>query len=202
MSTKKKKETAAKKQKNFKTKEFKDFENMEETTSEEISVESVGPKESEETEKDLLEKERSHARNMEERFLRVNAEFENYKKRIVRENSERFKYFNLDLIKELLPSLDNLERAITHAKSENKDFDSMIEGLEMVNKMTHEVFEKFGVSRVNTVGEVFDPNIHQAVGVVQSDSVPEHHVVEECLGVYLLHDRIIRPAMVRVSGKS
>ena len=202
MSTKKKKETAAKKQKNFKTKESKDFENLEETTSEEISVESVGPKESEETEKDLLEKERSHARNMEERFLRVNAEFENYKKRIVRENSERFKYFNLDLIKELLPSLDNLERAITHAKSENKDFDSMIEGLEMVNKMTHEVFEKFGVSRVNTVGEVFDPNIHQAVGVVQSDSVPENHIVEECLGGYFLHDRIIRPAMVRVSGKS
>ena len=202
MSTRKKKETAVKKQKNLKTKEFKEFENLEETASEEISVESVGPKESEETEKDLLEKERSHARNMDERFLRVNAEFENYKKRIVRENSERFKYFNLDLIKELLPSLDNLERAITHAKSENKDFDSMIEGLEMVNKMTHEVFEKFGVSRVNTVGEVFDPNIHQAVGVVQSDSVPENHIVEECLGGYLLHDRIIRPAMVRVSGKS
>ena len=71
----------------------------------------------------------------------------------------------------------------------------------MVNKMTHEVFEKFGVSRVNTVGEVFDTNIHQAVGVVQSDSVPENHVVEECLAGYLLHDRIIRPAMVRVSGK-
>ena len=202
MNTRKKKETTAKKQKNFKTKEFKEFENLEETVPEEISVESVGPKESEETEEDLLKKESSHARNMEERFLRVNAEFENYKKRIVRENSERFKYFNLDLIKELLPSLDNLERAITHAKSENKDFDSMIEGLEMVNKMTHEVFEKFGVSRVNTVGEVFDPNIHQAVGVVQSDSVPENHIVEECLGGYLLHDRIIRPAMVRVSGKN
>ena len=202
MSTRKKKETTAKKQKNFKTKEFNEFENLEETGSEEISVESVGTKESEENEEDLLEKESSHARNMEERFLRVNAEFENYKKRIVRENSERFKYFNLDLIKELLPSLDNLERAITHAKSENKDFDSMIEGLEMVNKMTHEVFEKFGVSRVNTVGEVFDPNIHQAVGVVQSDSVPENHIVEECLGGYFLHDRIIRPAMVRVSGKS
>ena len=202
MSTKKKKETTANKQKNFKTKEFEEFENLEETASDEISVKSVGSNESGETEEELFEKERSHARNMEERFLRVNAEFENYKKRIVRENSERFKYFNLDLIKELLPSLDNLERAITHAKSENKDFDSMIEGLEMVNKMTHEVFEKFGVSRVNTVGEVFDPNIHQAVGVVQSDSVPENHIVEECLGGYLLHDRIIRPAMVRVSGKS
>ena len=202
MSTRKKKDTTAKKQKDFKTKESKEFENLEETASEKILVESVGSKESEETEEDLLEKESTLARNMEERFLRVNAEFENYKKRIVRENSERFKYFNLDLIKELLPSLDNLERAITHAKSENKDFDSMIEGLEMVNKMTHEVFEKFGVSRVNTVGEVFDPNIHQAVGVVQSDSVPENHIVEECLGGYLLHDRIIRPAMVRVSGKS
>ena len=202
MSNRKKKETTARKQKNFKTKEYKEFENLEETGSEEISVESVGSKKSEETEEDLLEKERSHAIIMEERFLRVNAEFENYKKRIVRENSERFKYFNLDLIKELLPSLDNLERAITHAKSENKDFDSMIEGLEMVNKMTHEVFEKFGVSRVNTVGEVFDPNIHQAVGLVQSDSVPENHIVEECLGGYFLHDRIIRPAMVRVSGKS
>tara|TARA_B100000945_G_scaffold270468_1_gene231775 strand:+ start:1266 stop:1865 length:600 start_codon:yes stop_codon:yes gene_type:complete len=199
MSTRRKREPAGKKQKNLKNKEVSETENLEKTVSEEISVKSSGP---EETKDDLIEKERSIARNMEERFLRVNAEFENYKKRIVRENSERFKYFNLDIIKELLPSLDNLERAISHAKSENKDFDSMIEGLEMVNKMTHEVFEKFGVSRVNTVGEVFDPNIHQAVGVVESDSVPENHVVEECLGGYLLHDRIIRPAMVRVSGKS
>ena len=199
MSTARKKETAGKKQKNVKNKEFKETENQDDSVSKEISAESA---ELEENQDDLIEKERSLAKSMEERFLRVNAEFENYKKRIVRENSERFKYFNLDLIKELLPSLDNLERAITHAKSENKDFDSMIEGLEMVNKMTHEVFEKFGVSRVNTVGEVFDPNIHQAVGVVQSDSVPENHIVEECLGGYLLHDRIIRPAMVRVSGKS
>ncbi len=202
MSARKKKEHAAKKQKNLNTKELKEVTNLDETVAEEISARSVNPEETKETEEDLLEKERSHARNMEERFLRVNAEFENYKKRIIRENSERFKYFNLDLIKELLPSLDNLERAITHAKNENKNFDSMIEGLEMVNKMTHEVFEKFGVSRVNTVGEVFDPNIHQAVGVVQSDSVPENHVVEECLAGYLLHDRIIRPAMVRVSGKT
>ena len=202
MSTRKKKEPAAKKQKNFKPNEVEKAENSEKITSEEVSLESEEQEETEETEEDLHGKERSHARNIEERLLRVNAEFENYKKRIIRENSERLKFFNLDLIKELLPSLDNLERAITHAKSENKDFESMIEGLEMVNKMTHEVFEKFGVSRVNTVGEVFDPNIHQAVGVVQSDSVPENHVVEECLGGYLLHDRIIRPAMVRVSGKS
>jgi molecular chaperone GrpE len=202
MSAIKLKETAVKKQKTKKLKKDKANGNIEEVTATEISDTSADNMETASVEEDLLEKERIRAQNMEDRFLRVNAEFENYKKRMIRESSDRLKYFNLDFIKELLPSLDNLERAISHAKSENNDVDSMIEGLEMVNKMTHEVFEKFGVSRVDTIGEVFDPNFHQAVGVVESDSVPENHIVEECLGGYLLHDRIIRPAMVRVSGKN
>ncbi|MEZ7823325.1 MAG: nucleotide exchange factor GrpE [SAR324 cluster bacterium] len=202
MSARKLKETAVKKQKTNKLKKEKANGNIEEVTATEISDTSADNNETASVEEDLLEKERIRAQNMEDRFLRVNAEFENYKKRMIRESSDRLKYFNLDFIKELLPSLDNLERAISHAKSENNDVDSMIEGLEMVNKMTHEVFEKFGVSRVDTIGEVFDPNFHQAVGVVESDSVPENHIVEECLGGYLLHDRIIRPAMVRVSGKN
>jgi molecular chaperone GrpE len=202
MSAIKLKETAVKKKKTKKLKKDKANGNIEEVTATEISDTSADNMETASVEEDLLEKERIRAQNMEDRFLRVNAEFENYKKRMIRESSDRLKYFNLDFIKELLPSLDNLERAISHAKSENNDVDSMIEGLEMVNKMTHEVFEKFGVSRVDTIGEVFDPNFHQAVGVVESDSVPENHIVEECLGGYLLHDRIIRPAMVRVSGKN
>ena len=202
MSARKLKETAVKKQKTNKLKKEKANGSIEELTATEITDTSADNKETASIEEDLLEKERIRAQNMEDRFLRVNAEFENYKKRMIRESSDRLKYFNLDFIKELLPSLDNLERAISHAKSENNDVDSMIEGLEMVNKMTHEVFEKFGVSRVDTIGEVFDPNFHQAVGVVESDSVPENHIVEECLGGYLLHDRIIRPAMVRVSGKN
>ena len=202
MSARKLKETAVKKQKTNKPKKEKKNGNIEELTAAEISGTSADNKKNTSSEEDLLEKVRIRAQNMEDRFLRVNAEFENYKKRMIRESSDRLKYFHLDLIKELLPSLDNLERAISHAKSENNDVDSMIEGLEMVNKMTHEVFEKFGVSRVDTFGEVFDPNFHQAVGVVESDSVPENHIVEECLGGYLLHDRIIRPAMVRVSGKN
>ncbi|MBT3715553.1 MAG: nucleotide exchange factor GrpE [Deltaproteobacteria bacterium] len=202
MSARNLKETAVKKKKTNKLKKEKANGNIEEVTATEISDTSADNKETASIEEDLLEKERIRAQNMEDRFLRVNAEFENYKKRMIRESSDRLKYFHLDLIKELLPSLDNLERAISHAKSENNDVDSMIEGLEMVNKMTHEVFEKYGVSRVDTTGEVFDPNFHQAVGVVESDSVPENHIVEECLGGYLLHDRIIRPAMVRVSGKN
>ena len=204
MSAKKRKESVEKKQDNDEPKIDKEFENLHEEIESDIAVDSPEQHEpeAEPTEEDLLEKERTKAKNMEERYLRVNAEFENYKKRMIRESSDRFKFFNLDLIKELLPSLDNIERAISHAKSDHTDVESMIVGLEMVNKMTHEVFEKFGVTRINTVGEEFDPNIHQAVGVVDSDAVPDNQVVEECLGGYSLHGRIIRPAMVRVSGKN
>ena len=204
MSAKKRKESVEKKQDNDEPKIDKEFENLHEETESDIAVDSPEQHEpeAEPTEEDLLEKERTKAKNMEERYLRVNAEFENYKKRMIRESSDRFKYFNLDLIKELLPSLDNIDRAISHAKSDNTDVDSMIVGLEMVPKMTHEVFEKFGVTKVKTVGEEFDPNIHQAVGVDDSDSAPDNQVVEECLKGYTLHGRIIRPAMVRVSGKN
>jgi len=204
MSAKKQKEAVEKKQKTDEPKIVEEFENLQEVIESEIAADSTEEPEvdSESTEEDLLEKERIRAQNMEDRYLRVNAEFENYKKRMIRESSDRFKFFNLDLIKELLPSLDNIDRAISHAKSDHTDVESMIVGLEMVNKMTHEVFEKFGVTRINTVGEEFDPNFHQAVGVVDSDAVPDNQVVEECLGGYSLHGRIIRPAMVRVSGKN
>ena len=204
MSAKKQKEAVEKKQKTDEPKIAEEFVNLQEEIESEIAADSPEQPEveAESTEEDLLEKERARAKNMEDRYLRVNAEFENYKKRMIRESSDRFKFFNLDLIKELLPSLDNIERAISHAKSDHTDVESMIVGLEMVNKMTHEVFEKFGVTRINTIGEEFDPNIHQAVGVVDSDAVPDNQVVEECLGGYSLHGRIIRPAMVRVSGKN
>ena len=204
MSAKKQKEAVEKKLKTDEPKIAEEFVNLQEEIESEIAAGSPEQPEveAESTEEDLLEKERTRAKNMEDRYLRVNAEFENYKKRMIRESSDRFKFFNLDLIKELLPSLDNIERAISHAKSDHTDVESMIAGLEMVNKMTHEVFEKFGVTRINTVGEEFDPNIHQAVGVVDSDAVPDNQVVEECLGGYSLHGRIIRPAMVRVSGKN
>jgi molecular chaperone GrpE len=204
MRAKKQKEELEKKQNTNAPKIDKEFENLQEDIKSAIAADPAEQLEVDagSEEEDLLEKERTRAQNMEDRYLRVNAEFENYKKRMLRESSDRFKFFNLDLIKELLPSLDNIDRAIAHAKSDNTDVESIIVGLEMVDKMTHEVFEKFGVTRVKTVGEEFDPNIHQAVGVDDSASVPDNQVVEECLGGYTLHGRIIRPAMVRVSGKN
>ena len=143
----------------------------------------------------------SKYKEMQDRYLRLNAEFDNYKKRMMRENSDRLKYFNMELIKELLPSVDNLERAISHAGDENSDLENMIEGLQMVYKGMQEAFGKFGVSEIESIGKEFDPNCHQAVGMIESQVVPENHVAEECLKGYYLHDRIIRPTMVRVSGK-
>ena len=143
----------------------------------------------------------SKYKQIQDRYLRLNAEFDNYKKRMMRENSDRLKYFNMELIKELLPSVDNLERAISHAGDQNSDLENMIEGLQMVYKGMQEAFGKFGVSEIESIGKEFDPNCHQAVGMIESQEVPENHVAEECLKGYYLHDRIIRPTMVRVSGK-
>ena len=196
--------------------EFPETENIDEAEkgSEEVSASAVVTEEGddsvdEETEvsdrEPTVEERAAYAeskyKEMQDRYLRLNAEFDNYKKRMMRENSDRLKYFNMELIKELLPSVDNLERAISHAGDENSDLENMIEGLQMVYKGMQEAFGKFGVSEIESIGKEFDPNCHQAVGMIESQEVPENHVAEECLKGYYLHDRIIRPTMVRVSGK-
>jgi molecular chaperone GrpE len=196
--------------------EFQETENLDETEkgSEEVSASAEATEEGDDSvdeETEVSDREptveeraadaESKYKEMQDRYLRLNAEFDNYKKRMMRENSDRLKYFNMELIKELLPSVDNLERAISHAGDENSDLENMIEGLQMVYKGMQEAFGKFGVSEIESIGKEFDPNCHQAVGMIESQEVPENHVAEECLKGYYLHDRIIRPAMVRVSGK-
>ncbi|MEC7086487.1 MAG: nucleotide exchange factor GrpE [SAR324 cluster bacterium] len=196
--------------------EFQETENLDEAEkgSEEVSASAEAAEEGDDSvdeETEVSDREptveeraadaESKYKEMQDRYLRLNAEFDNYKKRMMRENSDRLKYFNMELIKELLPSVDNLERAISHAGDENSDLENMIEGLQMVYKGMQEAFGKFGVSEIESIGKEFDPNCHQAVGMIESQEVPENHVAEECLKGYYLHDRIIRPTMVRVSGK-
>ena len=196
--------------------EFQETENLDEAekVTEEVSASAEATEEGDDSvdeETEVSDREptveeraadaESKYNEMQDRYLRLNAEFDNYKKRMMRENSDRLKYFNMELIKELLPSVDNLERAISHAGDENSDLENMIEGLQMVYKGMQEAFGKFGVSEIESIGKEFDPNCHQAVGMIESQEVPENHVAEECLKGYYLHDRIIRPTMVRVSGK-
>jgi molecular chaperone GrpE len=134
-----------------------------------------------------------------ERLLRVSADFENFKKRMFRENDEFRKFANELLLLELLPVVDNLERAIQSTNGEKKEVGCVLEGVEMTLKALLKIFEKFSVKIIEAEGKPFDPNFHQAMMQEASDSIPENTVIREFQKGYLLHDRLLRPSMVVVS---
>jgi len=131
----------------------------------------------------------------------VAAEMDNYKKRSARERESLIKYASQGILQSLLPVLDNFERAIEFA-DKSKDFNSFLEGVEMIYKQMYEALERNSVTRIDAVGKTFDPNIHEAVMQVASEEYPENVVVEELQKGYMLHDRVIRPSMVSVSKGS
>lgn len=133
-----------------------------------------------------------------DKFLRLAAEFENYKRLNQREQREQIRYGNEQILRELLPVVDNLERAIESAK-ENRSQDGLILGVDLTLKQLTGALTKFGIRPVVSIGEPFDPARHQAVSQVASDNVPPNTIVEEFQKGYLLHDRILRAAMVSVS---
>lgn len=133
-----------------------------------------------------------------EKYLRLAAEFDNYKRLAQRDQREQIKFGNEQILKELLPVVDNLERAIKSAKGAGS-VDALTEGVELTLKQLVGALSKFGVKAVESVGQVFDPATQQAVAQVPSDTIPENHVVEEYQKGYLLQDRILRAAMVTVS---
>ena len=136
-----------------------------------------------------------------DRLLRLSAEFDNFKKRTQREMTDFRKYANESIIKELLTVVDNLERAVdVGATAEDAGAESgMIEGVDLTLKGILKVLEKYKVTPVEAAEKPFDPNFHQAVMQEESDEHPEGTVLKELQKGYLLHDRLIRPAMVVVS---
>ncbi|MFC1856579.1 nucleotide exchange factor GrpE [Thermodesulfobacteriota bacterium] len=134
-----------------------------------------------------------------DRFLRVSAEFENYKKRTVREMEDFRKYANESLLKEMLPVVDNLELAVDSANSQAKDKGSIIEGVDLTLKEIRRVFEKFGAIPIEALEKPFDPTFHQAVLQEETEDHPENIVVREFQKGYMLKNRLLRPAMVVVS---
>ena len=146
-----------------------------------------------------LEKAREEARDNYERILRVSAEFDNFKKRSVRDMGEFRKFATESLIKDLLPIVDNLERAIQSFESSETVGKQFLEGVEMTRNEILRVFEKFGARPLESVGQLFDPRYHQAVMQQETAAHPENTVVQELHCGYTLHDRLLRPAMVVVS---
>lgn len=174
--------------------------------AEESSVDSE-PKDSSEADAlaDLraeYEAYKAESEKQHDQMLRTLAEFDNSRKRTEREKEESLKYALESFVKELIPAIDSIERAIQSTK-ESEDFAALAEGVEMIYKGILSTFEKRGVIPIDAVNEPFDPMQHEAVMHVESEEVPENHVIEEWQKGYLLHNRVIRPSMVSVSkGKS
>ena len=141
------------------------------------------------------------AKETHDRLLRVSAEFENYKKRAAREMNDFRKFANESLVKAMLPVIDNLDRAIESSNNEKHTDSSMVEGVNMTLKEIFKVLEQFGVKRFDSLGDTFDPGLHQAVMQEETEGHDENSVVKELQKGYMIHDRLLRPAMVVVSKK-
>jgi molecular chaperone GrpE len=154
-------------------------------------------KEIEELKKKLDEKEKEAKENY-DRLLRTAADFENYKKRAAREKEDWTKFANEDLIRAILPFIDNLERAVNHAQK-IADTGVLVEGVQLTIQQLLQALNKFGLSYFESVGKPFDPAMHEAMLVVETDKHEPNQVVEEFQKGYLLNDRLLRPATVSVS---
>ena len=146
-----------------------------------------------------LESVEQEAKEAHDRFLRVSAEFENYKKRSAREMDEFRKFANESLIREMLTVVDNLERALNSSNNDNQKNSPIAEGVDMTLKEILKVFKKFNVKPIEALGKPFDPNFHQAAMQEETNEHPENTVLNELEKGYMIHDRLLRPAMVVVS---
>jgi molecular chaperone GrpE len=147
------------------------------------------------TQPDPLDELRRERDNLQDRLLRTAAEFDNYRKRMDRERRDLADYTAADVVTELLPIVDNLERALQAAA----DDDPLRKGVELIHKQMLDMLRKRGVKPIETLGTDFDPNFHQAVIHEESEQHREGEVMQELQRGYLLGDRLLRPAMVKVA---
>lgn len=185
----------------FEREDEKSAETASDETEQESGLEAVAsdspqPESQNESE---LERLAAEARDMRALAQRKQAEFENFRKRIERERAETVKYASTDVVKEMLPVLDNLERAVEAAQSSAQDEGQLREGVEIICKQFRDTLFKLGLSEVDAKDATFDPHVHEAVGRVETDEHPEGTVVEVLQKGYLYKDRLLRPSMVSVS---
>ena len=185
----------------------------EEKRQEEVleDIESIGednPEVEEAVEEDTLEKQLetalADAAEQKDQMMRIAAEFENYKKRMMREKTTAMKYPGEPIFRDILATVDNLERAIAQGETEGIDAEqglaSLLEGVQLTLKSLVSTLEKFEVTPIESVGEAFDPTNHEALTMEPSDTVPANHVLDEFEKGYQYKDRLLRAAKVIVSA--
>jgi len=131
-----------------------------------------------------------------DRLARLQAEFDNYRKRAAKEQQDFRDYALADALKQVLPILDSLDRAL---KTENASTDDFRAGVDLIDRQFHDVLSRLGVEPIQAAGQPFDPNMHQAIQMVDTDEIADNHVVDELQRGYKIKDRLLRPAMVRVA---
>lgn len=160
----------------------------------EVPPEDIAPL----TPEEKIEKAEAEAKEAYDRFLRASAELENHKKRTQKEMAEFRKYANASLVKELLDVVDNLERAIESSNGSNEE-GQLSEGLDLTLKELLKILKTFHACPIEALGKPFDPCYHQAVMQQETSDQPENIVLNELQKGYMIHDRLLRPAMVVVS---
>ncbi|UUZ85479.1 nucleotide exchange factor GrpE [Paenibacillus sp. P26] len=146
-----------------------------------------------------LEKHKQLAEENYQRYLRAQADFDNYRRRTMKEKEEFAKYASQKLIEQMLPVVDNFERALATSK-DSKDYDALAKGIDMIFRQLDQVLAAEGLKPMESVGTPFNPEFHQAIMQVESEEHEEGIVVEEVQKGYMLKDKVLRPAMVKVSS--
>jgi len=134
------------------------------------------------------------------KYLRLYAEFDNYKKRVSKDKEELIKYGNESLLYEILPFIDHLEMALKHASNEVSS--GLVQGVEITLRDLRKTLEKFGLTAIEADGKPFDPVVHHAMSQVERNDTEDNTVVEEFRRGYMLRDKVLRPALVAVSKKT
>jgi len=147
-----------------------------------------------------LESKDRESADFKDRYLRLYAEFENFKKRAQRDQMDHMKYATEKVLKDLLPVADNLERAVAHAKTRNAN-QAIIDGLDLIIRQFQDALAKSGVEPIVALGQPFDPALHQALAQVDAPDRAPDTVVEEAQRGYRLHGRILRPSLVTVAKR-
>nr|WP_049773658.1 nucleotide exchange factor GrpE [Salisediminibacterium selenitireducens] len=179
-----------------------DAEMVQEETNENVDDQPVSEEEAVEEETVSVEdynQLKDDFEEMKNKMLRVQADFDNFRRRTKIEQETAAKYRSQRLAEELLPAMDNFERAM-QVSPESDDAKSLLKGVEMVYNQIGQALEKEGITPIEAVGQPFDPNLHQAIMQVEDDQFDSNTVVEEMQRGYQLKDRVIRPSMVKVNA--
>ena len=154
-----------------------------------------------EEEYNQLKQEAGKSKEYWDRVLRLQADFENIRKRLEREKQEFVRFANEGIIIDLLNVVDDLERSLQLAQDKHEDFSAFLKGIEMVLAHLYDSLKEHGLAPIEAKGKIFDPHFHEALLDIETNEFPENTVVEELQKGYLLNDRVIRTAKVKVSKK-